>query len=770
MSEKALIKDGLRIQKKELNLMQDQILLNLSRLTTVALSIPSTGAVLTTKSTAGVLGSALRVDVVANVPTVRAGTGLTFDGTYINVPSDTIVITGTFSNNTSRKVILHWAASSIESSTVSVASGGVNLTFSSSVSAIYSPGDYIRISNSANGNNGTFRLLTVSGTTATLQQSTGGTAESGLAHSQAGKFFPGYPTSGTTDIAQHDSFTLTYEDPATYTLLSNEIYLATLAKDGSGNISVSTDARVALAPNMIGRIITDSDVSTTAAIQESKIALSAATITAKTQAHLQNTDTYTTSATFRVKGATGPRVLTTDDMLIVQPGGPPVNTAPSVLAQEVNYHVSFYNTLASPDSSSFTSAKVPALRATWGINGTGTYATINASSGTFSLTSAHDFTGTSLGSNALVDHLLVDSAGNKYKITASAAVSTSTAFTVTVAVDNVGSQPNPANGVVLIRNAAASYQINVVDTVSGDIQSFQVPVTANGSLPLVARPMVTGIKGRSYRIDLVSTNSSLTPTTQTLSITVPWGQTTTSVINVPSSSITTHSSSGAVTFDWPAPANFDSAIMDYAIAYSLTDQTAPSFYNLVAYELSDGGGQITIPATAPQVVWIRVQVRDLSGNFLSDAAGEIVGYPTPEQTNTVQVATYGFHINQSGGGFPDFVTQTDGTKVGVIAYPNFLGMVGVVGIELQLIYANPSSGHSAKARAWQYGQITNGVSSGIITGTGNVLTTTTQTNLGRSLVIGVEMASGATPYDIQGVVVLHYVNVSSIQAPTHPVF
>ncbi len=744
MSEKLLLKDGLRIGKKELSLLQDLVAKNLTRLLGLAINVPATGAVFTTKTTAGVLGNDLKLAISGGATQVTAGTALSADLTYLRVPTTTTTVSGSFPVSTTKKVVLKWAANPLESTTVSVATGGLDLTFSSSVTGLYGPGDYIRISGSSAGNNGTFKILSVpTSTTATLAEVTGGTVESGLSHSMAGKFFPGYPTGGeTTDISQYDGFSLVFEDTS-YTVLSNEIALGTATKDGAGTVTSVTDTRVALTPQMIGMKIGNADVLDSAAIAESKLALTAELLEAKTMRHTQNTDTYTTSSIFRVKGATGPRVLTEQDISTVAPPLPPATA--TVLTQEVNYKAEFYN-LAVTGINQHYGEKLPGLHVSWGIVGTGTYA-----ANVFSITSAHDCVEV-LAANRLANHLLVDSTGQRYKITASGAVTASTAFTVTVVIES--GQAAPTNGAVTIRNNATSYRIEAFPSSGVQYsQSFQAPITSAGVLMTTMRPNMTGTFNESYRIELVSSNPTLSaePKTQTLSKTVFWGGTGAPTINIPSSSITVSPTANGVTFSWPAPVGFNPVNMDYIVAYSNSTSSAPDFFNLVAQEISGGAGRINIPASYPQVAWIKVGVRDLSREIISTLYGEATGQPTNVPTNPSISHYESFNLT-----FGSFVNNGDGLMTALCPRFQNIRNVHIVGVGLRIATLGGTGTRTFKARVYPVNDIASAASSEPLSDVGSVVTTLMPFPGGNDIVLAVEKIAGGADVTLTGAVTLYY--------------
>jgi hypothetical protein len=755
MSEKLILNDGLRIGKKELTLLQDQVLLNLSRLFSIATSIPPQGAVLTTRTAAGVLGSELRVDVVGNVPTVRLGTGITSGISYINVPADTTNITGTFANSTSRWVVAHAATTTLEAGTVSVAAGGGTATFSSSAAAaLYAGGDYLRLSGSGSGNNGTFRIGSISGVTATMAETIGaGTAEAGLLHSQAGKFFPGYPLAGTTDVAQHDSYTLTYEDPATYAVTTSDLRLATLAKNGSGTITITTDDRQVFLPRLGAFLVSDAVVSTTAAIAESKIALSVATQEAQSKRHDQNTDAYTSSTTFRVKGVAGPRVLTEEDLPVLTPKPP--QDASTTLTAEPNLAVSFEDILAwqrGPLNNLLFAPRIPSIKVSWGVNGNADSVTGSGTSRTVTINAAHNLlAGTTVAVNGLANYLLRDSAGNLFRITANTAANPGASFTVTVSTPSTV----PVTGAARIHSTATALQVVIKETGTNNVFSYDIGPDSAGLLPGAALPPFNGKSGVAYDVTLISFNARTVPTSVSVSkLAVKWGSNgdvPTSALNVDPNQIAVVTDQFQVNFAWPHPAGFDVAKHNYLIAHT-SDGSTPTIFDRPAAESSTGGA-ISFYASSYNTIRIKVRVVDMSGTVLStvDAAADGTAINTYLSGN-LQTEMIPFSLTDA-----DFTNLGDSLPTKKLRTKLFLQDVTIIGVAVTLTTMTGTGGLTVKGRAWETGIITNGVFSDPLTSLGDFLTPVMSLNIGKSIDIGLEKVTGTvTGTGVVGNILVYY--------------
>lgn len=351
MSQKILFKDGLRVGKNELTLLQDQ---GQTSVAAIANAFASTlPAVITTQNPDGSIGTECEVTVTGTQARINVGSVLLKDGTLLTV--STPLLKTVPDPSTNAKVILRAAQTPYGKGTMAISAGDrVTLTYTPdagstlTAASLYQANQYLRLVNNTTSL-GTFRIQSVSVNTVTLAESVpGSTSLSGLYHAPAGKFFPGYPLAGvTTDLLSYDLAEIDIVSSAT-PLTDAEIELARVTRSGA-TITI-TNSRVALTAKGIG-LIRDAQVAADAAIQESKIALSAALQTAKANAPLQTglRDNYTTSSTFRVGGASGPRVLTVDDL----PGTATPTATPAVTSVSI-----------SPASSTLQASETATLTAT----------------------------------------------------------------------------------------------------------------------------------------------------------------------------------------------------------------------------------------------------------------------------------------------------------------------------------------------------------------------------------------------------------------------
>lgn len=748
MAEKVLLAEGLRIGKTELTQMQAAAQLNLKNAMGFAVNVPS---VLTTVSTSGVLGGDLKVVAGSanNKVKVQAGAGLSADMSYLSLLALSADLT-IASDSATYKIVATNTPSTAEPGSVSVTTGSGAVVGSGTVfTTLFTPGDAIRIGTSFNGNAGTYTIQAVADDThLTLTANVAGTTESALTYTRAGKFFPGYPLSGTTDFVSHDSVTFSVQVNA-YSLAATEILLATVVNTGSGPTAI-TDLRVATTPRILGLQLTDANVSTTAAIAEAKIALSAGTIAAKALAHAQNTDTYTTSPTFLVGGSAGPRVLTISDLpRLVSPSGG--STMPTVLPTEVNFVTTFLNASASD--------QLPQLKATWGIHGTGSF-----SGGVVTVT-AHDNSISALTSNSLANFILVDSVGQLYKITANSSVTTNsgTSFTVSVTVDSGASQPNPTNGLVTIRVYAAAYSVRITPVEDDNVTYLpgnRKVFTADVEAGLLLTSLVTGtsIAGKTHKIELVASNAVLSPTSTIATVFKAWGSAASgTVVNVPSSSITVSSTSNVVQFSWPAPSGFDPASMDYRASHTI-DGTTPSSFVDVPNEDVSGGGVINYPVNPGVLTKFAVNVIDMSGNAVSNAPGTASGFSLQATPNTNAISV---DADFSALASVNFVDNGDGTLTKILRTRTNVKSMQIVGVALS-ITAISGTLPVVKARVWQTGTPANGVSGDPETTTVNKAYDVRSRSLGNQLTIALEKVSG-TIVSITGTVTLYYLEVSNAQ-------
>jgi hypothetical protein len=318
MSQRILFKDGLRVGKKELQLLQDSSLENVAEVArALAVSLP---AVITLEGDFGNLGAECRVTASGTNVAIATGSVLLSDGTFLTIGAQQTLSVP--DGSSARPVVLKALESPFAPGTVAIgAANRLTLAYTTDAAGldatdIYGPNEYVRLVNGSTSL-GTFRIQSVTATTIELAESVPGTtALAGLKHAPAGKFFPGYPNIGeTTDLLSYLSPELRLET-AGYNIGDNEIILATVSRSGA-TVTV-TDARVPIRVRGVP-LIRDANVAEDAAIQESKIALSAALLTAKANAPLQTSlrNNHTTENAFYVKGAPGSggvRVLTTEDL------------------------------------------------------------------------------------------------------------------------------------------------------------------------------------------------------------------------------------------------------------------------------------------------------------------------------------------------------------------------------------------------------------------------------------------------------------------------
>lgn len=280
MSQTILFKDGLRIGKRELQLLQTLGLENLSGMAqALAQSVP---AVITAVS--GQLDTSLQVTAAGTDLTIAVGSAFLKNGTFLEVGSPITPVTVGV-GVTNQPVVLAASATSIAAGTMEVSAGDrFTLTYTPAggvvnAEELYTAGDSIRLLDGGSPL-GTFRIDTVSTNTILLVDAVPGASTiTGMTHALAGKFFPGYPLSPeTTDLLQYDTPAVRIETQG-YTAADNEIILATVTRVGS-NVTV-TDARVAFQARGLNNIV-DSMVAANASIAESKLALSSELVRAKT--------------------------------------------------------------------------------------------------------------------------------------------------------------------------------------------------------------------------------------------------------------------------------------------------------------------------------------------------------------------------------------------------------------------------------------------------------------------------------------------------------
>lgn len=270
MSQKIQFKEGMRIGRTELQLLQELGIDNMAALasalsTSLPAVIPTTGGDLTTE---------LQVTAGSTTVSIAPGSAVMKNGTVLILSTASSLAVST--NVTNVPVVLRADTTPYGPGTLNLASDRVTLTYvpdsgsSETAGSYYSANDAVRLQDGAT-DKGTFRVLSVSGNTIVLADSVSGTGTiTGLKHAPAGKFFPGYP-SGSSDMLLFDSAGLRIES-AGYTVGTNEIILATVTRGASG-APVVTDARVPYRPRGLNNIV-NSMVSATASIDESKLDLS----------------------------------------------------------------------------------------------------------------------------------------------------------------------------------------------------------------------------------------------------------------------------------------------------------------------------------------------------------------------------------------------------------------------------------------------------------------------------------------------------------------
>lgn len=699
MNEQLLLKDGLRIGKKELSLLQETASDNLSSVVQAMANVP---AVITAVGAGGVLGADLSVSPSGTNIIVAVGSALLADGTVLTVSSPvTLAVSPGLTNST---VILKADTTPYFVGTMSLAADRLTLTASGSddLTTEFSPNDYIRLQNGAS-DLGAFRIQTVTTGGVVLAEAVAGSGTiSGLQFAPAGKFFPGYPLNGDTkDLCAFATPTLRIDVPG-YTPLENEILLALVSRSSSVTV---TDARTPLRAKNVLTSIVDADIASGAAIQSTKF--STGVQTALSEAHVQNTDTFTTSQTFLLGGAAGKRVLTTDD-LPHTPSGPPVpnpSDTPNwpALAPELNAEVGFATTLSAFSTSKIAGARIVLAQLSWGINGTAGAPSINGSAQTIALSSTN--LATSIATNALVGYVLYDAAGRPWAITASTASAGDHSFSVTVTTtDATGATGTAAAGAAIIISSAANYRFEVVPMVGGQPDESQKSVET-GTLNTFGYPTdykqlnYIGVPGSDYVIRIIGVRNGVE---STLAINVTWGTVTgAGTVTVPSASISATSTLSTVTFTWPSPAGFVSATMDYRIAVQLDGSPASPPFNLQPQEIPDGsggaGGSYTVACGPGQLATIFVRVVDLGGNTLSTADGTRSYAAQSAIFSTYQKEVFTFSF--TGASFPG----TPNIPVTTYARTILGGNYEIGGIEVDFTTFNVAAGTRFKVGVWPSG-------------------------------------------------------------------
>ena len=768
-------KKGLRLGLKELENLQSLMLTNMRRLISLAVNTPS---VLTTKTSAGVLGTDLKVNEVdASNANVSAGVGVTtgFDiirqvGTSASIPVAT--------DSTTRALVVTYTPVTVEQGTVSVVTGSAVLTLDPVAGEpdfldLYDIDQYIRLSQSSNGSNGVFRILSVdSAIQITLTDNVPGTTEGDLSFSQAGKFFVGYPITGVNrDEFSHDGVTYS-EETIPFTPNSDQLQLATVHSTGS--VLTIVDVRDAATLQLQGIQITDANVDDAAAIAESKISLAASTVDAKTNQHVQNTDTHTTQSTFHVGGvpASNPRVLTEDDLERLD--GPIIPDEPASMAVPINFSVIFTPPLIifnlSPSYSRRTTSDIaPPPTATiinWGIEGVGTY---DSGSDTFTITAGHD--GPILAVDDLVDYIFIDSANEHYKITANtAAAAAGDSFTVTIAP--FGGQAEPSNGSFTIRTNARSYFVTVTPYNSdgttlnrNNDQVYWITPDGNNVMRTGLFPNYSIQQGVKVRVELNAVNRGVTsgPSVQTVGTDVFWGTVNDAgavTVNVISSTISVSPRVGAVLFTWSNPAEFVASSMFYQVAATI-DGSTPEFLDDVIPMQRDSVGAIGIPAEPGQTVKISVRVLDFAGDLLSTATGDANGRALGQAfaDNTIDTGPISFDFDNAA--FDDTTTLPGTTLAHVIAR-NFLRGLVVVGIEMVVNILSGTT-PAIKGVVYRTSQSSINAFSQEITSVGGSIDNVLQDGVGTLVSIAIEKtsASGAIT-QAKGYIIIHYQELGAL--------
>lgn len=313
MSQKILFKDGLRIAKKELQLLQSLGIENLASLAqALSEELP---AVITAN---GTLDTELKVTADGTNAVVATGSALLANGTFISL--DSAVTLAVASNASGLKVVLKAGTSPYAAGTISLSNAADRFTLtyvpgagnSLTAAEIYAGNEYVRLQNGAS-DLGTFRIESVSSNTITLAEPvSGATTLSGLLHAPAGKFFPGYPLTGvSTDLISYDKAEVRFE-ASSYVAAEDEILLASVSRSTSVTVS---DLRVPYRSRGVANIVNDM-VAENASIAESKLALSAALLKAKALSpYLEFSEgkLFTTQPDFYVKRSGQLRKVITED-------------------------------------------------------------------------------------------------------------------------------------------------------------------------------------------------------------------------------------------------------------------------------------------------------------------------------------------------------------------------------------------------------------------------------------------------------------------------
>lgn len=623
-----IFKDGLRIGKHELDLLQTTQKEALSdAMVAMTGRVP---AILANKNPDGTLSNALRVDISATTGnvTVRAGSAVFPSGAVITVPETELTV-GTNAGN--RDIVL-------TTQTVYTLPGLVTITTTGGVTTVsgftspekyYSVNSYIRLVKGATVY-GTFRIASINDGAGTMVLADAIIAPvpiTDVEHGVAGKFFPGYPLGvETTNILARETYLLQVLEPLAGVPAagSSQILLARVNRVGSGAVTLVTDYRdqQLLSPNIGGVQITNANVANTAAIAESKIALSTATTEAQTMRHTQNTDTHTTASAFYVGGpqGTGKRVVTTDDINIPA-GSPAATTVPDITA-EPEFGVQFIRV-----SGTLASAHVAF--------GTGGNVVNAVSAGATQTITLELFGPRNIGSNTLANRVIYDSTGAYFAITANSAVNIAANSTgqVTITASRTDLSTNTLKTFTLgqgcVYSSAASRFLQVFADSAGSptgapLYELAVPNPASFNLPTFAALSFNGVEGTQYHYRLTSSRAGKTSFVQTIN--KIWGDSGVAAgagLNI--GVISTTANTTYATFAWNNPSGYDPNTMDYAISVQRRfpgGQLSPltPFYKVYASgdgftEFAGGTANLNVVGAKDEIIEVSVRVVDLSGNF-----------------------------------------------------------------------------------------------------------------------------------------------------------
>lgn len=683
MSEMVLFKEGLRIGRRELTLLQNAGLDNLAALAQALTNAP---AVLTTRQANGALGPELLVTVSGTNVQIASGSALLVNGTVLTLAAAQTLAVADGAAGLS--VVLKAGTTPFVAGALNLAVDRLTLTAvagTPDLTEYYEANGYVDLSN-AGTDLGAFRIQSVTSTGLVLAEAVPGSGTvNGLQHGPAGKFFPNYPLPGdTVDLASFDSPALRI-DVANYVPQASEIVLASVSRAGAAVTVV--DLRVALLGKNSLTSIADAEVATNANIATSK--LDAAARAAIAEAHAQNTDSYTSAPAFFIGGATGKRVLTTDDL----PHGTGVTTSNATwpaIAAELNATFEFFD----PNTGSVPKVAGPRVvlnKLTWGIDAVAGAAAVSGGVQTIAIGSPDM---TPVSTNQLVGYVLYDAVGRPWSITGNTASAPDHSFSVTVGTTDIqgSSTGTAAAGNVTILSSASNYRFEVVEKVGG-VPDESTKYVETGTLNALGYPnnarqlSFIATPGTAYVIRIIGVRNGVEAT---YSLNASWGvQPVTPSVSVASASISADSTLSTVSFSWPSPAGYDSGTMDYSVAVQIDGAPAVPVFNLRATETPKTGGAadgaITVPCGPGQMVTVFVNVIDLSGAVISTAAGT---RSYPAQTNiftTFQKET--FTLNATGANYP---TAPASNVIGLNLFPRTIlgGVYEIGGIEIDLTTFN----------------------------------------------------------------------------------